>query len=45
MFFFQGVIRFENGKWIQKVRDKNGKESMVTRWVNEQDQQQTVRCF
>ncbi len=25
--------------------DKNGKESMITRWVDENDQQQIVRSF
>jgi hypothetical protein len=43
--FFQAIIRFENGKWIQKTRDKNGKESMGTRWVDENDQQHIVGCF
>ncbi len=45
MFLFQGIVRFENGKWIQKMCDKKGKESMVTRWVDEKDQQQIVRYF
>ena len=27
------------------MRDKNDKESMITRWVDEKDQQQIVRCF
>ncbi|CAF1384066.1 unnamed protein product [Adineta ricciae] len=32
------IISFENGKWIQKVRYKNGKEMFVERWINDQDQ-------
>lgn len=43
--FLQGTIRFEDGKWVQKMHDKHGKESMVTRWVDEKDQQQIVRYF
>ncbi|UJR22015.1 hypothetical protein I4U23_025082 [Adineta vaga] len=38
----KGIVRFENGKWIQTMHDKNGKESMVTRWVDDQDQQQII---
>ncbi|CAF1152321.1 unnamed protein product [Rotaria sordida] len=32
------IIQFENGKWIQRVRFKNGKEMFVERWINDQDQ-------
>ncbi|CAF0748618.1 unnamed protein product [Adineta steineri] len=38
----KGIVRFENGKWIQKTVDKNGKESMITRWIDEKDQQQII---
>ena len=44
-FVFQGIVHFENGIWIQKMRDKNGKESMITRWVDENDQQQIVKYY
>jgi hypothetical protein len=36
------IIRFENGKWIQTVHYKNGKEMHVERWINNQDQLQVV---
>ncbi|CAF1691814.1 unnamed protein product, partial [Adineta ricciae] len=36
----KGIVRFEDGKWIQTMRDKNGKVSMITRWIDDQDQQQ-----
>ena len=42
-FFLQGIVRFENDKWIQKMCDKKGKESMVTRWIDEKGQHQSVR--
>ncbi|UJR34536.1 hypothetical protein I4U23_027313 [Adineta vaga] len=32
------IICLENGKWIQRVRYKNGKEMFVERRVNDQDQ-------
>ncbi|UJR32512.1 hypothetical protein I4U23_019974 [Adineta vaga] len=38
----KGSIRFENSKWIQKMHDKNGKENVTTRWVDDKDQLQTV---
>lgn len=41
-FYEKGTIRFDDGKWIQKMRDKKGKESIITRWVDENDQQQNV---
>ncbi|CAF0861914.1 unnamed protein product [Adineta ricciae] len=37
-----GTIRFENGKWIQNMVDKNGKPSSTTRWVDDKDQLQTI---
>jgi len=42
VLFLKGTIRFDNGKWIQHMRDKKGKESIITRWVDENDQQQNV---
>ncbi|CAF1363222.1 unnamed protein product, partial [Didymodactylos carnosus] len=36
------IIQFENGKWIQRVRYKNGKEMFVERWINDQDQLEVV---
>ncbi|CAF0790990.1 unnamed protein product [Adineta steineri] len=36
----KSTIRFENDKWVHTMRDKNGKESTVTRWVDDQGQQQ-----
>ncbi|CAF1150576.1 unnamed protein product [Didymodactylos carnosus] len=40
-----GTVRFENGKWIQMMRDKNGKETVVTRFINDQGQQHvTMDC-
>ncbi|UJR06738.1 hypothetical protein I4U23_011027 [Adineta vaga] len=36
------IIYFENGKWIQKVRYKNGKEMFVERWINDQDQLEVI---
>ena len=44
-FIFQGIVQFENSKWIQKMRDKKGKEMLITRWVDENDQLQIVRYF
>ncbi|CAF0939728.1 unnamed protein product [Adineta ricciae] len=38
----KGIVRFEDGKWIQTMRDKNGKVSMITRWIDDQDQQQII---
>lgn len=38
------IIQFENGKWIQKVRFEHGKEMLVERWINDQDQLEVV-CF
>ncbi|CAF3970377.1 unnamed protein product [Adineta steineri] len=32
------MIQFENGKWIQRVRYRNGKEMFVKRWINDKDQ-------
>ncbi|CAF3790227.1 unnamed protein product [Adineta steineri] len=37
-----GTVRFENGKWIQKMHDKHGKESTTTRWIDEKGQLQSV---
>jgi fatty acid-binding protein 3 len=36
----KSTIRFENDKWVHTMRDKHGKESTVTRWVDAQGQQQ-----
>jgi len=36
----KSTIKFENDKWVHTMRDKNGKESTVTRWVDAQGQQQ-----
>ena len=36
------LIRFENGKWIQRGRQENGKEFLTERWVNDQGQLETV---
>ncbi|CAF3138704.1 unnamed protein product [Rotaria socialis] len=38
----KGIIQFDDGKWIQKMHDKNGKLSMITRWIDEKDQQQII---
>ncbi|CAF2853983.1 unnamed protein product [Rotaria sp. Silwood2] len=34
----KGIVRFEDGKWIQKMRNQTNKESMITRWVDTNDQ-------
>lgn len=39
------IIYFENGKWIQTVRYKNGKEMFVERWINDQDQLLVVSFY
>ncbi len=39
------IIQFENGKWIQRVRYKNGKEAFVERWINDQDQLEVVSFY
>ncbi len=39
------IIRFENGKWMQTVRYKDGKQMFVERWVNDQDQLEVVSYF
>lgn len=39
------IIYFENGKWIQRVCYKNGKEMYVERWINEQDQLEVVSLY
>ncbi len=39
------IIYFENGKWIQRVRYKNGKEMFVERWINDQDQLEVVSFY
>ena len=36
----KSVIKFENDKWLHTMRDKHGKESTVTRWVDDQGFQQ-----
>jgi len=36
------VINFENDKWVHTMRDKTGKEATVTRWVDDEGQQQIV---
>ncbi|CAF0892266.1 unnamed protein product [Adineta steineri] len=36
----KSTIRFEGDKWVHTMRDKNNKESTVTRWVDAQDQHQ-----
>ncbi|UJR30119.1 hypothetical protein I4U23_017660 [Adineta vaga] len=36
----KSTIEFQNDKWVHTMRDKNGKESTVTRWVDDQGQQQ-----
>jgi len=36
------IIRFENGKWIQTSYQKDGKEMVLERWINNQDQLEVV---
>ncbi|UJR16363.1 hypothetical protein I4U23_003266 [Adineta vaga] len=36
----KSIIKFENDKWVHTMRDKNGKESTVTRWVDDLGQHQ-----
>jgi len=36
----KSTIKFENDKWVHTMRDKNGKESTIKRWVDAQGQQQ-----
>jgi hypothetical protein len=36
------IIRFENGKWIQTSHQKDGKEMVLERWINNQDQLEVV---
>ncbi|CAF4192292.1 unnamed protein product [Rotaria socialis] len=36
----KSVIKFEKDKWLHTMRDKNGKESTIARWVDAQGQQQ-----
>ncbi|CAF1006245.1 unnamed protein product [Adineta ricciae] len=38
----KSTVKFENDKWVHTMRDKNGKESTITRWVDENGQQQIV---
>merc|ERR1711972_377437 len=38
----KSTVKFENDKWVHTMRDKTGKESTITRWVDEQGQQQIV---
>ncbi|CAF1455051.1 unnamed protein product [Rotaria magnacalcarata] len=39
---FKGIIQFDDGKWIQTMHDKNGKLSMITRWIDEKYQKQII---
>jgi len=39
---FEGVVHFENGKWIEHVQGEKGKEITITRWVDQNDQQNVV---
>jgi hypothetical protein len=45
MFVFQAVIRFDGGKWVNQMVDKNGKVSTLTRYVDQDDMQQLVSCL
>ena len=36
------MIHFENNKWISTSVDKNGKKSVVTRYVDDKGQQMIV---
>jgi hypothetical protein len=38
----QGIVRFNNGIWTQTMKDKQGKQSLITRWIDDHDQQQIV---
>ena len=41
----KSLIKFENDKWVHTSHDKHGKESTVTRWVDDQGQQQIeMKC-
>ena len=41
----KSVINFENDKWVHTMRDKNGKESTIVRYVDAQGQQQIeMKC-
>jgi hypothetical protein len=41
----KSTIRFENDKWVHTMRDKDGKESVVTRYVDAQGQHQIdMKC-
>lgn len=40
---FKSVINFENDKWVHTMRDKDGTESTIVRWIDEQGRQQIVR--
>ena len=41
--FAQSTINFEGNKWVHTSIDKNGKKSVVTRYVNDEGQQMIVR--
>ena len=38
----QGMVQFNNGIWTQTMKDKQGKQSLITRWIDDNDQQQIV---
>ncbi|CAF0910583.1 unnamed protein product [Didymodactylos carnosus] len=38
----KSLIKFENGRWIHSSRDKKGKESVVTRYVDEAGLHQVI---
>ncbi|CAF0844062.1 unnamed protein product [Rotaria sordida] len=40
----KSVIKFENDKWVHTMRDKNGKESTIVRYVDGQGQQQIMKA-
>jgi len=42
IFILKSTINFEGNKWVHTSVDKNGKQSVVTRYVDDKDQQLIV---
>ena len=42
VFILKSTINFEGNKWVNTTIDKNGKKSVVTRYVDDKGQQMIV---
>ena len=41
----KGVVNFENDKWVESIYDEEGKQTIVTRWIDNNDQHNVVSSF